>query len=194
MLAVALGLAGFAVVRLGRNGEPPRPAAPVVDTAPPTTTDVEPPTESPSLRTVQITVYYPAVDGEGLLGEPREIFDTATPGDRAKQILADLISGPSSENALRAVPQGTLLRQVFVIDGGVAYVDFSAALRDGLGGGSLRELLAVYAIVDSVALNVPEIRRVGILIDGNPIESLTGHVDLRRPIAPDRSWILDGKT
>ena len=32
---------------------------------------------------------------DGLIGEPHEIFVTAAPGDRAKQILADLISGPN---------------------------------------------------------------------------------------------------
>ena len=115
---------------------------------------------------------------------------TATPGDRAKQILADLISGPATDEALRALPPGTRLRQVFVLEDGTAYIDFSADLERGISGGTVEELLAVYSIVNSVTLNIPEIRRVGILINGKSIESLSGHLDLRRPLPPDSSIIV----
>jgi spore germination protein GerM len=137
-----------------------------------------------------VTVYYPAAVGDGLIGEPHEIFATSSAGDRAKQIVADLISGPTSDRAFRALPPGTLLRQVFVLEDGTSYVDLSSDVLHGLGGGSTGELLAVYALIDSLVLNVPEIRRVGILVDGREIESLNGHLDLRRPLPADRSLIL----
>ena len=142
------------------------------------------------LRRVAVEIYFPSALGNGLVGEFREIFDTATPGDRAKQIIADLVSGPSSSDALRAVPSGTRLRQIYVLDNGVAYVDFSSELSEGLGGGSMRELLTVYSIVDSVALAVREVSRVAILVNGQPLETLNGHMDLRRPLPPDFSLIL----
>jgi len=88
-----------------------------------------------------------------------------------------------------ALPPDTTLRQVYVLDDGTAWVDFSAELRTGIGGGSTAERLAVYAVVDSVVLNVPEIGRVGILIDGNPVTTLNGHLDLRRPLVPDRTLL-----
>jgi hypothetical protein len=139
-------------------------------------------------RTVEI--YFPSRDDNGLIGEYREIFDTLTPGDRAKQIIADLISGPENDGALRALPQATRLRQVFVMADGVAYLDFSSELSEQIGGGSMEEILAVYAIVDSVVINVSEIDRVGLLINGRPVATLNGHLDLRRPLAPDYSLIL----
>ena len=114
----------------------------------------------------------------------------ATPGDRAKQIIADLISGPDNDGSLRALPPATRLRQVFVMDNGVAYLDFSAELREEMGGGSMEEILAVYAIVDSVVINIVEVDRVGILVNGRPVATLNGHLDLRRPLAPDYSLIL----
>lgn len=144
------------------------------------------------LPRLTVTVYYPAAAGEGLVGEPHEIFETAAPGDRAKQILADLIAGPTGNRAERAMPPGTQLRQVYVLDDGVAYVDFSSELQSGVGGGSLEERLAVYSVVNSVALNVPEIRKVGILVGGEPIETLNGHLDLKRPLSPDKTLILGG--
>jgi hypothetical protein len=141
------------------------------------------------VRRLNVLVYYPAADGYGLVGEAHEIFMTPTPGDRAKQILADLIAGPIGEKGLRSIPAGTRLRQVYVLEGGTAYVDFSADLKQGLAGGSAKEMFAVYSIVNSLALNIPEIRRVGILIDGKAVDTLNGHMDLRRPLRPDSSLI-----
>jgi hypothetical protein len=138
----------------------------------------------------QVEIYFPSALESGLVGEFREIFATSTPGDRVKQIVNDLIEGPTSDEALRALPAGVLLRQAFVLDDGVAYLDFNSALADGLGGGSMEEMLAIYAIVDSVVLNVPEIHAVGLLINGGPLETLNGHVDLRRPLLADYSLIL----
>lgn len=142
------------------------------------------------MSTIVVEIYFPAAEENGLVAEAREIFSTASPGDRAKQIVADLISGPATELALQGLPRDTRLRQIYVLDDGVAYIDFSEELRGGLGGGSTEELLAVYSIVNSVVLNIPEIRRVGILINSNPIETLNGHMDLRTPLRPDISLIV----
>lgn len=147
--------------------------------------------EAPApLREVNVELYFPAANASGLVGEYHEIFDTITPADRVKQIVADLIEGPRTDRALRSLPSQTLLRQAFVLEDGTCWLDFSSDLGATLGGGSHRELLAVYSIVDSIALNVREVRRVGILVNGQPIETLNGHVDLRRPLPPDNAWIL----
>ncbi len=132
----------------------------------------------------QVRLFFPAEDREGLWPEVHEIFDTASPVDRAKQILSDLISGPNEEGLLPVLPRNARLRQVFVLDDGVAWVDFSEDLRTSLPGGSEQELLAVYAIVNGLALNVPEIERVGILLGGRPCTTLNGHLDLRLPLPP----------
>lgn len=142
------------------------------------------------IRTLIVEVYFPSAEESGLVAEAREIFATSAPGDRAKQIVADLISGPATELAVRGLPRNTRLRQIYVLPNGVAYLDFSGELREGLGGGSNEELLAIYSIVDSVVLNVPEIRRVGILIDSKPVDTLNGHMSLRRPLRPDVSLIV----
>lgn len=152
--------------------------------------DIQDPTVLPLSQT-QVSVYFPSSSGDGLVAESHEIFETTTPGDRAKQIVADLIEGPRSGAALRAVPRGTHLRQVYVLRSGVAYLDFSRELVEGLGGGSMLELLTVYAIVDSVTRNIPEIKSVGLLIEGNIPDTLNGHLDLRYPLRPDYSMVLE---
>jgi spore germination protein GerM len=160
------------------------------ETAAPADESIEQP--AAPLGRVQVTVYFPSASAGGLQGESREIFDTS-PVERAKQILSDVIAGPEGTEALPALPAGTRLRQVFVLETGLAYVDFSAELRDGMSGGSNSELMAVYAIVNSLALNIPEISRVAILVDGQPCDSLGGHVDLRHPLAPKPSLMATGE-
>jgi spore germination protein GerM len=147
----------------------------------------EPAEEVAPLTLLDVTLFFPSSKTDGLQGEQREIFDTASPVERAKQILSDLIAGPSGPDSLPAVPKGTRLRQVFVLESGVAYADFSAELRDGMPGGTDNELLTVYAIVNSIVLNVPEIKSVAILVDGEPCPTLSGHLDLRRPLGADTS-------
>jgi spore germination protein GerM len=143
------------------------------------------------LQSRQVTLYFPSVYQNGLVGEPHEIFETAAPGDRAKQILADLIEGPDEASSLPAVPPGIRFRQVYYMDDGTAYADFSGELAHRVGGGSMMEILTVYAIVNSLALNIPEIERVGILLDGKECTTLNGHLDLRRPLRPDPDLVLD---
>ncbi len=140
-----------------------------------------------------VRLYFPSASTEGLVEETREILRTTTAGDRAKQILSDLLAGPTDDAALSFVPAGTRLRQVYVLDNGTAYADFSEEIRSGMGGGSEAEILTVYSIVNSLALNIQEIRRVGILVEGRPCETLNGHLDLHLPLKPDRRLIFDAR-
>jgi spore germination protein GerM len=192
LLVAALALVVFAAFRLfaRRAPEPPLAEAPVASTA--EEGEIEVPVDG-TLQHLLVSVFYPAAAGDGLIAESHEIFRTTSPGDRAKQILADLIAGPLTAAALRALPPGTQLHQVYVLENGTAYLDFSADLKRGMRGGSAEELLVVYAIVNSVALNVPEIHRVGILINGAHVDTLSGHLDLRRPLPPDKTLIASAE-
>ena len=153
-----------------------------------------PPGEAPSesaptleaLPRASITLYFPSASEDKLVAETREIFDTARPTERGTQVLVALLDGPTGEGLLPAVPEGTTLRQLWIGKEGIAWADFSKELSN-LSGGSAEELAAVYAIVDSVTANVPSIRRVGILVEGRERDTLAGHVDIRRPLPPDKA-------
>jgi hypothetical protein len=43
--------------------------------------------------------------------------------------------------------------------------------------------------VNAVTANLPAIQRVQILIDGKEADTLAGHVDLRRPLQRDESFV-----
>ena len=71
---------------------------------------------------------------------------------------------------------------------GLATVDFSRELLTAHPGGSLSELKTVYGLVNTLAENFPYIRGVRILVEGESVETLKGHVDLRGALAPDYSY------
>lgn len=101
----------------------------------------------------------------------------------AKAVIMELVKGPHSD-LISPLPPGTQLRQLYIDGQGIAYVDFTAELRDRHPGGSNAELLAVYSIVDTLACNFEQIKQVKILVDGSEVDTLGGHIDLRRPLKP----------
>ena len=72
------------------------------------------------------------------------------------------------------------LRNAFLLPEGEAVLDL--ALDSGLTFGSDEELTIVGSLVDTTLHNVAETSRVRILINGEPAETLGGHVDLTRPL------------
>ena len=143
-----------------------------------------------TMEEIAVRIYFPSNRGDGLISESRKILPSKNTEDRIKQILAHLLDGPTGGRVTAAVPKGTTLRQAYLASNGAAYVDFSAALKRGLNGGSMQETLTVYAIVNSVALNIRGVRSVGILVAGQPVESLNGHLDLRYPLRSNRDLLL----
>ena len=143
-----------------------------------------PSTSLPSLEPKRsLRLFYVSPDEEFLQEEIREIKVGRMVDEEAKLALAELIKGPHSD-LLSPLPPGTRVRQLYIDGQGIAYVDFSPELRDNHPGGSKAELLSVYSIVDTLAYNFEQIKRVKILINGSEVETLTGHLDLRKPLKP----------
>ena len=133
---------------------------------------------------VRITLFFAAPDGDGLMREGSEIDSCRN--DLAaciRSTLAKLVRGPLGDLA-PALPPSTIINSVQV-QGDTAYLDFSKELVDGIPGGSSSEMTAVYAVVDTVSFNFPQIKKVKFLLDGRDVESLAGHLDLRMPLEPD---------
>ena len=64
-------------------------------------------------------------------------------------------------------------------------------MSSGHSGGSLDELFTVYALVNALTASVPEVTAVQILVGGREADTLAGHVDLRQPLAPNLTWVVD---
>ncbi len=78
---------------------------------------------------------------------------------------------------------------VTVGEQGVATVNFSKELKK-IRGGSAMELLLVYSVVNTLT-ELPEVKSVRFVVEGKPIATITGHMDLTEPITRDTS-ILSG--
>ncbi len=81
-----------------------------------------------------------------------------------------------------------------MLDNGVAWLDFSSELTEGITGGSEAEIMTVYSVVNSVVANLQQVRRVGFLVNGRPVETLNGHIHLLRPLRPNFSLIIGSIT
>jgi hypothetical protein len=55
--------------------------------------------------------------------------------------------------------------------------------------GSSEEVCAVQSLVLTVTRNLPAVTRVILLVGGEPLETLAGHVDLTHPLLPDHSRV-----
>jgi spore germination protein GerM len=131
----------------------------------------------------QVLLYFSDREGEYLIGERRDILKKNVIKEQAKETILELIKGPRGK-LIPTIPPRTKLLTLQMNDAGVAKVNFSPALSKDHPGGSSAEMMTVYSIVNSLSLNFPQIKRVQILIDGKPIETITGHLSLRQPISP----------
>jgi hypothetical protein len=94
---------------------------------------------------------------------------------------------PHPEGLVSAIPFPLVVRGVFVDRGGQAFVDL-APPPEPLAG-SHTELLLAYAVVNSVLLNCPELGAVQLLFGGEEVSTLTGHLDLSRPLTLNKRFI-----
>jgi spore germination protein GerM len=108
--------------------------------------------------------------------------------EQAREIIAAQIA-PVVEPLVSAIPPETKLRAVFITEGGEAYVDLSGEVKSAHPGGTVNELLTVYTLVNALTANLPAVTAVQVLVDGKEVDTLSGHVDLRRPLARNLAWV-----
>jgi spore germination protein GerM len=125
---------------------------------------------------------YFADDGNAYLKAEARVLDSGTAGRRfGEEVLQALLAGPG-QALVRTIPAATELRALYITAERTAYVDLSAAVREDHPGGVQSELLTIYAIVNTLVLNLEDVARVQILIEGNTAQTLAGHIDISRPL------------
>lgn len=140
--------------------------------------------EIPTER-VTFSLYYPRDGATRLEQVVRRLEAPLSVAAQAEEAMRLLASPP--EGTLSPFPPGIRVREVWVAEHGVAYVDLGGEIGS-LSGGSLAELHAVYSIVNTLTTSFPQIQAVQILVEGQEVETLTGHVDLSRPIRRSADW------
>lgn len=190
LIGVAGALVAAVVAWLLFVGLPRWTAAPAAiddDEAPPSASapPSDPGTASPRIKA---RLFYLTADGLKLRPIEQEVPLGTTASAQARFLVEAQLAPPPDE-MVSAVPQGTTLKELFLTARGEAYVDLSVEVAKNHSGGSLDELLTVYTLVAVLTENLPSISRVQILIDGREVDTLAGHVDLRRPLSTAAEWI-----
>ena len=131
------------------------------------------------IETVRVTVFFPGKEDEKLHTEERDIPKPTGASAYLKALFAELQRGPTREGLVAALPPKLQLRNAFLLNDGIAVLDLSLVSPSF---GSNEEVTIVAALVDTVLQNVADTTRVRLLVNGEPAETLGGHVDLTRPL------------
>jgi hypothetical protein len=141
-------------------------------------------------RKIKARLFYVGEAGTTLTGVEQDVPFGASAAEQAKEIITAQLA-PVAEPLISAVPPGTTLRAIFITEKGEAFVDLSSELATAHPGGSLNELLTVYTIVDALTVNLPAVSAVQLLVNGQEVDTLAGHVDLRRPLVQNLNWVQE---
>jgi hypothetical protein len=135
-----------------------------------------PPISTPTDVTVAAKIFW-ASGTDNVAPANLELPLSADPVQRARQVLQALVS-QAPNAAQRTIPAGTTLLGFYILPDGTAVADFSEALSAEMPSGILSERMAVDSIRQTLASNVPPLVRLKILIHGQEVETLAGHLDL----------------
>ena len=155
--------------------------------AAPATEAAAPPTETAHITA---TLFYASSDGRALVPVKRDVPLASGVVEQGRQILLTQMQAAPAPY-IKVIPEGTTLRAFYVTDRGDAFVDLGPEIIRAHPGGSLNELLTVYAIVNAVTANLPAVQRVQLLVDGKEGDAIAGHVDVRRPLLRNTSLVRE---
>jgi len=131
---------------------------------------------------VNMTLYFPSKDDTYLHPERRDLAEKSGEAEQVRVVVEELIRGPVS-GLIPSFPPVTRVKGVF-IEKGTAYVNFSRELQSEYPGGAWTETLTIYSLANTLSQNFADIKSVQIMVEGNAVESIAGHIDVYRPVAP----------
>lgn len=138
---------------------------------------------APATAEWSVTLYFGEADGRKLVPETRVLAAGSAFEARVEALVQAWIGGPDAARAVRTVPAETQLQKVFWdADTATLYLDFTPALVTRHPGGSTAEYATLGSLVHTLGANFPEVARVQLLVDGEPVETLAGHYDTSQPI------------
>jgi spore germination protein GerM len=142
-------------------------------------------TQSPLDPVVKSKMFWISAEDESALAPVTiSLALSRDPVLRAKQVLNTLLAGPVDSD-LRTLPSDAVLLAFYLLPDGTAVADFSEALATSTPSGIQSEQLAVDSIARTLEANVPQVKRLKILIHGQELDTLAGHVDLTQIFVVD---------
>lgn len=136
---------------------------------------------------VAVSVFFSDENERFLVAEKRFVPRGKEPGEQAVEIVKALLDG-SKTGLVNSFPPGVVLNGVKIADE-TAVVDLGKQLQELHPGGSASEMATIYSLTNSLITNLPEVKRVKILVDGAEILSIKGHIDTRRPFVFNKEFV-----
>ena len=170
LLVIALSMSFYVWRMHGRSeqGETTMPSSRPV--APPVTGSTEP---------VTLCVAY---DNPGVLhSRSARIPLPSDRQQRAQELLRALLATYEEKYTPHTIGAGAEVRDVYLVEPGLAVVDLNSAFADGHRSGILVEELTIASMVETLSANLQGISRVQFLVDGKLRDTLAGHADLSLP-------------
>lgn len=149
--------------------------------------------EPPAVPKIKATLFFGSEDGLSLVPTEREVPLAEGAVAQARAVLEALLTAEAPAPLVSTIPKGAALRGIFVSERNEVFVDLDPAIRTAHPGGTQQELMTVYTIVNTLLTNLPGLQEVQILIGGQEVDTLAGHVDLRRPLRKNDALVASSQ-
>jgi hypothetical protein len=135
-----------------------------------------------------VVLYFSDGNERFLVPEKRFIPKEEKASAQGRELVKALIDG-SKTGLINTFPEKVDVQHIR-IENETAYVDFTKNLIKNHPGGSASEMATIFSLTNSLAENLPEIKKVKILVGGKEIPSIKGHIDTRQPFTPNRELVV----
>jgi flagellar basal body-associated protein FliL len=141
----------------------------------------------------QVTLYFSDTNERFLFPEKRYVPQDKSREGQATELIKALVDG-SKTGLVNTFPPKTDIISVKIESDQTARINFGQNLVANHPGGSASEMATVYSLTNTLVTNIPEIKKVKILIEGKEQESLKGHIDIRNPFSFNKELIAPVST
>lgn len=189
ILGIVIAIAAFALawVLMSTLARVLRTAAPPEESPTPAQQAAAP--GAPAVPHIKATLFFGSEDGQGLVAVEQDIPLAEGVVAQGRALIEAQLAATPPAPLVATIPQGTRLRGLYVSERNEAFVDLDSTVRTKHPGGSMHELFTVYTIVNAVTTNIANVEQVQLLVDGREVDTLAGHVDLRRPLRKNEALI-----
>lgn len=147
------------------------------------------PLPPPPAEKIRATLFFLSKEDGMLRPEERDVEKPHDAVGFARTLMREETAGPKDPALVAALPDKLTLRNAFIPGDGRVVVDVNVDPAWARSAGSDEELSAVAAIVDTMLQNIAGTDRVQILVNGGPVETLAGHVDLSHALPAIRDVV-----
>jgi len=125
---------------------------------------------------VAIRVFFPSPGG--LVPEERWVVPSEIQTRMVESAVLEYLKGPS-EATTSFIPEGTRLLGLYRGSDGIIYMDLSHEFRSNFQGDAYGEFLLLRGLYESVMSNAEDVSGLKILIEGQEVDTIGGHISLQ---------------